>query len=89
MDNTPILKWIFIWLMLFAFAFSCKPKPDVIIDGKPYYVITHCVKEHKERKFEYHYGVFCCWHSGGACFHFGNHEVSVCDEYATDTIPVK
>lgn len=67
--------------------FSCKPKPQFYINGKPYYTVTSCVKSHAESKYTYHYGYNIL--NGKFEWHLGPETVVICDKTRTDTIEIK
>ena len=75
-------------LILLTFALvSCKPTPEFYINNKPYYTRTYCVENHTETTFGYHWGYSVL--QGKWCWHFGEYEENICDQYRTDTIEIK
>ncbi len=74
-------------LVLTLFLFNCKRKPDIFIDGKPYYINERCVKTETTTKYEYHYGY--SFIKGKYCWHLGNNTTTKCIEKTIDTVEVK
>jgi hypothetical protein len=77
-------------ILLIAIVFtSCEfhPQPEGYINGKPYYTSTNCVKSHTQLKWEYYWGYSIL--RGKYCWHWGNNEITICDESKTDTIFIK
>jgi hypothetical protein len=81
------MKYLIIVLVaIFMNSCDLKVRPDFTKDGQDYIIRNICVESHTEGKYEYHYG-YSIIH-GSFCWHFGYHDVEVCDESRLDTIRV-
>lgn len=78
-------KIVFFAILLSSCDF--KHEPEFYINGKPCYTRNRCVKSHVESKLEYHYGYNFL--TSKFEWHIGNNDVTICDEYQTDTIEIK
>ena len=76
---------ILLLFVLLVFLASCKRKPEFYINRKPYYTQSHCVVTHNETKWEYHYGFWF----GKFKWHYGPHDVTICDKSKLDTLEIK
>lgn len=73
-------KLLFI-LVVILFTSCFKRKPDVIINGIPYYRYTKCLESHYDYVYDYHYDYNFMTHTFD--WHLGYYNKFVCDR---DTI---